>query len=155
EADLVLGGLVESDPKAWEKLARWYVWGTYEMGPGFPMALGANGFVPGPIQVKLQGWDGHGEPRKLSLPLANGSPAERAGKVIAALVPMLAMPGTDAVDHGGKQIADSLIQGVISNLAPIRIAFLATAEGRKRWLDTVQNLETACFFDPGNLSGRE
>ena len=64
EAALVLSGLVETDPDAWQKVADMYLRGSYSpsQNPTFDPASGTwKSHLT--VSFNLQVWDGRGEPR--------------------------------------------------------------------------------------------
>jgi len=61
EAELVVAGLVEQDPTAWQKMADVYVWGQYEEAKADGLA-----FEQTPVTFTLNLWDGSDEVQTLT-----------------------------------------------------------------------------------------
>jgi hypothetical protein len=112
EADLVLSGLVESGSDAPEKVAQWYVWGTYSTG-----TIRTPGTVPQPGQEKpvltawLQLWDGKGATRHVLLSLTNAvSEAAAAARLVESIQPLLGAQNASAAPEGiRRRVSGSLV----------------------------------------------
>lgn len=154
EADLVVRGLAESDPDAWQRVADLYVWGSYRELPGSETA-----FVQTPVELELTLWDGVSPPLRLrektvvsQLPALARRLADRCVDT-ARRVPAVRPPVSPAVR---AEIARSLreqgqrIETAIASYGAQRVAFLQTPEGKT--LARQQRLlsEVACFFAPGD-----
>ena len=159
EADLVLSGLVESESDASEKVAQWYVWGTYSVAstrrPGRQPGLATDEKV---LTAQLQVWDGKNPTRVATVQLTNVAPeAAMAARLAESLQPLLMQARTAGAAAEGirRRISSSLVDHAVGLMAARSTPALDSREGRKQWLDVVQVLETACFFDPGYDQARE
>jgi hypothetical protein len=54
-----------------------------------------------------------------------------------------------------RRVSQSLVARFVEQAASAFNDSLTSPGGRQRWMDLVQVLETACFFDPGNQEARE
>jgi hypothetical protein len=160
EASLVLGGLAETDPDAWEKVADAYLWGTYQGGNNMRFDQQTRRFLTEPyVKIMLHVWDGKDEPRVVNLTITNDvTPAGTAQQAARAAITILDGANTEAPKAGTRQlVAQSLLQRFdeMQRRDPNIAYSLSSPDGRRAWLDAVQVLEAACFFDPGNAAARE
>jgi hypothetical protein len=154
EANLVLSGLAEDDSNAWEKVADRYVWGDARVDDRKTFDWETKNWRDErKLEVKLNVWDGRGEPQVIALTVTNETSEALARELTQAIEPLLRRDGAKPiVDNMRSRISDSLFARY-SGL-PINFWF-DSPEGRRQWLDAVQLLETACFFNPGNAAARE
>ena len=163
EANFILSGLVQADPNAWQKVADNYVWGHYTVNNSQTFVPQSRTWTNGSVvNIILNVWNGRSEPQIVALRRTNSEPATLA-RELAGLAAKLIVRGSNSLAGEGlrKRISDSLVTNALTALQSVRTPFAGTvvyldnADGRRHWLDLIQELETACFFDPGNISARE
>jgi hypothetical protein len=154
EANLVLSGLAESDSNSWEKVADHYVWGDARIDARKIFHQQTREWQDErKLEVKLNVWDGRGEPQVIALTVTNETSGAVARKLARAVQPLLRRDGAKPVlDNVRNRISDSIFARYTG--LPINFSF-NSPEGRRDWFDAVQLLETACFFNPGNAAARE
>jgi hypothetical protein len=154
EANLVLGGLAESDSNAWQKVADHYVWGDYHFFEGKTFDWQTKQWNDeNTLDIKLNVWDGRGEPQTIVLSFTNVASEAVAGQMVKAIDPLFRKDETKPiVENARNRISDSIFAQYDG--LPVNFQF-DTLEGRRQWFDAVQLLETACFFNPGNAAARE
>jgi len=160
EANLVLSGLAESEPDAWEKVADYYVWGSYTFRPSLWFDRQTHQWHRDQlVDVSLDVWDGKNNPHAVTLVVTNeNSPGAIAEQMAQTIAPYLHSNAVGTVIEGVRQgISDSLIHHFDELVRgnPALDVGLNSPEGRRQWLEAVQVLEAACFFDPGNAKARE
>ncbi|MBI2496715.1 MAG: ankyrin repeat domain-containing protein, partial [Opitutae bacterium] len=154
EASLVLTGLTDTDPDAWQKVADTYVWGTFQEEP----AEGAV-FDEVPVTITLQVWNGRGDPQELKWqgPVRTLAEAETAlaSQVLAAAKAGAAGPAEGAAR---QRIAAGLRQRSVEVGQQIGSGgrdFLGAPAGRALFAYGLKLMEAACFFDPLNRELQE
>jgi hypothetical protein len=154
EANLVLSGLAESDSNSWEKVADHYVWGDARVNDQKMFDEQTMGWRDERIMtVKLNVWDGRGEPRIIDLVATNLTSVAVARKLTQAIEPLLRQDKLKPiVENVRGRISDSIF-ALYAGL-PFNFSFNSPA-GRRQWFAAVQLLETVCFFNPGNAAARE
>jgi hypothetical protein len=158
ESELVLSGLAESDPNAWEKVADVYLWGTYSSETRQLFDNQTRRFVPELIlRASLSIWDGSSAPRTLPVALTNAGDADAiAAKLVDALTPSLRKrSGAPAAEGVRRQLSDSLVAQVSREIERANSPSLTELWGRQIWLHVAEIAEAACFFDPANLPAFE
>lgn len=154
EAELIIGGLVESDPAAWQHVADIYIWGSYaeQDAPGLP-------FEKVPVVVTWYVWDGQNDPQTFSETVLV--------KDLPKLVPKITQSGIKAAQslHDHVSINDETrahVAGLLLKRAnEINDRFdnapssYATPQGRIDWRYQANSLDVARFFDPGNQQIQE
>ena len=154
EANLVLGGLAESDSNSWEKVADHYVWGDARINEQKIFDEKTRGWRDErKVDVKLNVWDGKREPQVIAVTWTNETSTVVARELAQAIEPLFRQDETKPiVENVRSRISDAILTRY-SGL-PINFSF-DSPDGRRQWFDAVQLLETACFFDPGNAAARE
>lgn len=154
EASLVLSGLAETDSNAWKKVADHYVWGDAHLDDRKIFDWETREWQDERIlHVKLNIWDGGGEPQVVALILTNETSEVAARELTQAIEPLLQPAGTKPIiENVRNQISDSIFARYKG--LPVNFWF-DSPEGRRQWFDAVQLLETACFFNPANAAARE
>jgi hypothetical protein len=158
EAGLVLSGLAEFDENAWEKVADHFVWGTYETHRSTSSTEGIGGVRTDlRLEARLTVWDGRSQPEILTVTVTNEtSPETVAKRLMQAVIPHLKRAGqVGPADGVRRSIASSLLEGYEKMRRTMPGLDRNSPEARRAWLDAVQMLETACFFDPANSRARE
>jgi hypothetical protein len=154
EAGLVLSGLAESDSNSWEKVADHYVWGDAraDYAKVFDWKT-KNWQDERKLSVKLNIWDGRGEPQVIVLTMTNETAEAVARELVWTIEPLLRKDKSKPIVENARSWISASISARYSGL-PINFWF-DSPEGRRQWFDAVQLLETACFFNPGNAAARE
>jgi hypothetical protein len=154
EASLVLSGLAETDSNAWEKVANHYVWGDAHLDDRKTFDWETKAWQDERIlQVKLNVWDGSGEPQVAALTVTNEASEAVARELTQAIEPLFRPAGTKPIiENIRNQISDSIFAHYKG--LPVDFRFYSP-EDRRQWFDAVQLLETACFFNPANAPARE
>jgi hypothetical protein len=158
ESELVLSGLAEADPDAWEKVAEVYLWGTYNSETRQRFDNQTHRFVPDLIvRASLNVWDGTGEPHMFPVALTNAGDADAvASKLLEALAPSLRKrSGASAGEGVRRQLSDTLVAEVSKEIQRANSPSLTSPEGRQTWMHVAEIAEAACFFDPANLAAFE
>jgi hypothetical protein len=156
EANLVLSGLAESSPDAWEKVADQYIWGSYTVDNQkvFDQTI-RKLRDENRVLVKLNVWDGKTDSHSITLSFTNLALHDVTQQLLSATVPFLHQnPDRKLSENTRQRISESLVGHAIE-MAKGENPYLGTQQGVRNWLAVVQVLETACFFDPGNQIGRE
>ncbi len=159
EADLVLSGLVESGSDGSDNMAQWYVWGTYSNATFWPPKLHSGAFERERVlTAQLHVWDGKNPTRVATVHLTNFvSEAAMAARLVESLPPLTERAQTTGNPEEGirRRVSNSLVEYAMGLIKGQLNPSLNSLEGRKQWLDVVQVLETACFFDPSYDRARE
>lgn len=151
EAELVVCGLVESDPHAWEHLADFYVWGSYGEIESSGVPFG---------QVKVQAtitiWDGHSAPETFTEKGTVTNLPKLSNRIIRQV---LRRAKSHSLDHSLSNTRARVAQELSARTADIQESILQiehnnypniSATWWKRWQYVIQILSVASFFDPGN-----
>jgi|GEM_PF-3953246 len=159
ESELVLEGLVEADPAAWQQVADLYVWGEY-YGISKPVA----GKRVYRIIVRLHLWDGVSVPKSIEeeIPCA---PDGRVSSVellerVNRLVSFVITNAHKRTAQGDfreirREIANSVLRSYDQmTLLPSGSRDSIGWYDADRFESAVRMLETACFFDPDNAKAR-
>lgn len=160
ESSLVLSGLTDTDPDAWQHIADAYVWGTFSEEGRDGMT-----FEDVPVAITVKVWNGTGDPREIKWtgPVKDLDVGEHA---IASQVLALARAGLNGGESKGgerQRLAEDLANqaaGVALQLrqdepfdldskSPPR-AYFESSAGRQQYGYWLRLLEVACFFDPLN-----
>ncbi len=153
EADLAVRGLTENDPDAWQRVADFYVWGSYRELPAPDAA-----FAQTPVEVELTVWDGLTAPRQVKDEAAVADLPALARRLAAQALGM-ARPTTaarPAMAEVRDKIARSMceqgerLEASAASHGEHRDDFLDTSEGQSLARRQRQLFEAACFFAPGN-----
>ena len=158
EASLVLSGLTDTDPDAWQHVADAYVWGTFTEQEASGVA-----FEDVPVTISVQVWSGSGEPRDVSWHGLAKEADAGVGTVVAGVLEAVRAAPRDAprtaaerqrIAQSLRARADQLWQPVLRAQRDWQeiAAFVKTAYGRQLHAYRRRMLETAAFFDP--LNGR-
>ncbi len=152
EAELVVRGLVEADPAAWEHVADYYVWAGFaereSSGVPFPQVV---------VDVTVEIWDGRHQVQALR---DTGCVAElpAMGERLARAVLSVTRHHTGGVANG--QTREKIADRLLAQARAIRQKFTnqyglpdyrATLEARRARRYVVGLLEAACFFTPANV----
>jgi hypothetical protein len=163
EAELVLDGLVQSDPDAWQKVADYYVWAKISL-----TNIPAGGPRPWEkkqmLRFEVNVWDARSQPARLQEgPLeitAGGWPDAQ----VAAFCEQMVRRVLDVARPSPGKPADETVRGQISRLlveaadnisGPSFHPWPDSPENRRQISDLIQTLEMACFLDPQNRDARE
>lgn len=155
EAGMILSGLTEVDPDAWQRVADSYVWGTIE-----EQDSDAKAFEDVPLRLIAQVWSGSGTPTEVKWegPVKT-LPAGLRTLTKGILTAAAAKPATRDVNERTriatdlKKRADEVKKRLQQNQGNNN--FLASATGRQWSSHRLTLLETACFFDPLNRALQE
>jgi hypothetical protein len=156
ESEMILDGIIEAGSGAWGQNADLYVWGTYAV----TNARVAERFESR-LDVVLYLWDGVSQPTVLknSLNMAARAtvPPRQLSDLISRLVGQIVAGARAQLNERDsatfrQQIADSIVKAYVA-MAGRMGSHLALVD-RAKWVQAVQMLETACFFDPGNAEAR-
>ena len=151
EAELVVAGLVEQDPIAWQKVADIYVWGRYEEAKTEGLA-----FEQTPVTFTLNLWDGSDEMQTVTetakvseLPQLKERLVKR---VLAAAQSFKKRPPSETAR---RQVARQLLLRACDILAifkaggtPSSSPLYLTSQGQQLWCYEIKLLATAHFFAP-------
>jgi hypothetical protein len=149
EAELIIGGLVENDPDAWQHVADVYIWGSYaeEEAPGLP-------FEKVPVDATWYVWDGQTDPQTYSETVLEGDLPKLVAKITQS-----GIKAAQSLHHDGSKnvetrahVADLLLERAneINDRFDQAPSSYATPQGRIDWLYQANSLDVACFFDPQN-----
>jgi hypothetical protein len=154
EANLVLSGLAVNDSNSWKKVADHYVWGNAAVADRKYYDFKINQWQDEQkVDVTLNVWDGRSEPQVIILTVTNETSEAVAKQLEQAIKPLFHRDLTRPVaENVRSRISDSILERYTG--LPVNFWF-DSPEGRKQWFDSVQLLETACFFNPGNAAARE
>jgi ankyrin repeat protein len=157
ESELVVAGLTDSDPDAWQQVADWYVWGTFTEGKSEGVA-----FEDAPVTVSAMVWGGAGSPREVRWegPVRN---LDQGLGVLSKGILDLARDRPAAAartDRDRKRVANQLRRRasevkrqIDENENPqggVSRDFSISPEGRNLVRYYGRLLDLACFFDPLN-----
>jgi hypothetical protein len=149
-----LSGLSESDSNSWEKVADQYVWGDARADDQKIFDWKTREWQDErKLSVKLKVWDGRGEPQAIVLTITNNTAEAAARELVRAIETLFRRNQTKSVVEEVRNRISASIYAGYSGL-PMNFWF-DSPEGRRQWFDAVQLLETACFFNPGNIAARE
>ena len=146
EAELVLAGLVEQDPIAWQKVADVYVWGRYEEAKADGVA-----FEQTPVTFTWNVWDG-GDEVQTATETVNVSelPQLKARIIKGVLDKVQSLKKRPPSETARRQVARQLffrsceIEALFRNAQPFHL----TTQGQQLWQYDVNLLATAHFFAP-------
>jgi hypothetical protein len=154
EANLVLSGLAENDSNSWQKVADYYVWGNAAVADRKYYDWKINQWQDEQkVDVTLNVWDGRSEPRVIALSLTNETSEAVAKQLEQAIEPLFHRDLTKPVAENIRSRISDLMLARYTGL-PLNFSF-DLPDSYRQWLDAVQLLETACFFNPGNAGARE
>ena len=146
EAELVLAGLVEQDPIAWQKVADVYVWARYE-----ETKVDGVAFEQTPVTFTLYLWDGGDEVQTTTETVkVSGLPQLKERIVKRVLDRAQSFKKRPASETARRQVAHQLflrsseIEAMFRNAEPLHI----TPQGQQLWQYEVNLLATAHFFAP-------
>ncbi len=167
ESELIVSGLVESDPASWLKVADFYVWGEITAAP-VPDARGQR-LVDRPmmVDIALHVWDGRTEPKTFREPEQVVEPGGWSKDATEALCDRLVRaafpskkPSSSLEPERGfrQQVAQMLVDRadkMTDRRSVPPLVHVPNSPENRRWLsEVVQTLEMACFFDPQNQAAR-
>ena len=151
EASLVLSGLTDTDPDAWQKVADVYVWGSFQEEPIDGMI-----FDDVPVKVVLQISNGASAPQEVQWSGTVKTLPEGiellSGQVIAAARTLVASGGPAQPDARRRIAADLQKRAaeIGRQIAQGGPQFPASIAGQLLFTYRMKLLEVACFFDPLN-----
>ena len=151
EAELVVYGLVESDPDAWENLADFYIWGSYEEieSSGVP-------FERVKVKAAITIWDGHSEPETFTKTATVAGLSKLSNQIIRTVT---ARTKAYSRRPRGDDIRAQVAQSLLARASDIQKLIIQTEHDNypnisttwwKRRQYTIQILSIASFFDPSN-----
>lgn len=158
ESELVLAGLTDTDPDAWQKVADVYVWGSFQEHAADGVA-----FPEVPVTIVVNVWSGGGDPREVRWDgkagdLDRGVP-DLAGRVLAeARGARLEAGRTDAdrrrisawLAARAEEVRVQIDRNANAPTGGTHSNFFASPAGVRLWRHRVRLLEVACFFDALN-----
>ena len=151
ETELAVLGLVENEPNAWQKIADFYVWGSYREveSSGIP-------FDRVTVEATVTIWDGTGKPKQFSDKGTVSKLSDLSNKLISNIVEYT-RSSPDKIPQANIR---SKIAGNISERARdiqelvLQIDYDNYPNISKTWYKrrqyAIQLLSVACFFDPAN-----
>ena len=143
EAGLVMAGLVEQDPAAWQKVADVYVWGQYEEAKADGLA-----FEQTPVTFTLSLWDGSDEVQTLTETVKVSELPQLKERLIKRMLDVAQSfkkrPPSETARH---QVARQLLLRAC-DIQALPKPSGETAQGRQLWEYEVKLLATAHFFAP-------
>ncbi len=152
EAQLVVLGLVDTNPKAWQRVADMYVWGSYkeEKSPGLS-------FDQVPVSMTITLSNGRSELKEITKRVKVGRLSE-ALKDIAREILLFA--GKKSSSGTGPESKSDVAMKLLDRAREIEISFDGYGRGNQEFLGSnlgkslrrnlIETLEVARFFDPGN-----
>jgi hypothetical protein len=154
EASLVLSGLAETDSNSWQKVADHYIWGDARVNDQKFFDWNTKDWRDErKLDVKLNVWDGRGEPQIIALTVTNETSEALAKELTKAIEPLLRRDRTKPIV---ANVRDRISDSIFAQYSGLPVNFwFDSPEGRRQWFDAVQLLETACLFNPGNTAARE
>jgi ankyrin repeat protein len=158
ESELVIAGLTDSDPEAWQRVADFYVWGTFSEGNSEGIA-----FDKVPVNISVQVWNGAGAPRDVRWE-GMVRDLEQGLTSISSNVLSLTQerpPAAERTDSDRKRVVTELkkrakdIQIKIYESShptgqTVSADFLTSPAGRNLTAYYRRLLDIACFLDPLN-----
>jgi hypothetical protein len=163
EAELVFGGLAQSDSEAWKKLADCYVW-TDLVVSNLPAKFWGGPTPKRTVTLAVYIWDGHEIPKLIQegpLPLNAGGWADSD---VAALCERAAGRALPSAKPNPNLLFDNAVRQKLSEMMLDRAgriggfgfqAWPDTPENRRQLSDLICTLEIACFLDPQNRAAQE
>jgi len=152
EAELVLAGLVEQDPTAWQKVADVYVWGQYEEVRPSDFA-----FIDTPVSFTLNLWDGSSEVKTITETAKVSELPQLKERIIQHMLATAQSFKKQAVaDNARRQVAKQLLSRANEiqilfkpeSQTYLAASFKDTEEGKQLWHYQLRLLTTAHFFAP-------
>lgn len=164
EAALVLAGFTEDGPGAWRSIADTYVWGTLKKLAGG--SIGGETITDARTpEITLEAWDGKRTPVRFteeSKPVGRANfpqaMTERARRLAGRVAELALHPRAGESEEAQRvQVARGLVQAAeeLEKSKAYNADSFANVEGQRHYLNLVQTLEAACFFDPQNASALE
>ncbi len=147
EADLVVGGLVEADANAWQKVADLFVWGDFaEDKVGNDVS-----FEQTPVKATMNIWDGHGEIQTFAetgtVAQLKGLKQKLAAHLADAIKAYHKQAPADAVRH--KVARELVMRGTdIEGRFTSSPALFRTQDGQRLWRQALNMYVAARFFEP-------
>lgn len=143
EAELVLAGLVEQDPDAWQKVADVYVWGQFE-----EITPNVFSFDETPVKFTLNWWDGSGDVQSLTETVKVSELPHLQERLRDQILAAAKSFKKQAVSQGVRhQVARQLFSRANDIHAMPRPPG-ETEQGKQLWQYEVKLLTTAHFFAP-------
>lgn len=152
ESELVLAGLVEQDPAAWQKVADIYVWGRYE-----EVKPGQFTFQDTPVRFTLSIWDGSAEIKTIT----QTAKVSELPQLKERLVEQILRAARRYKKHPiGEEVRHQVSRQLLLRACNIQTLFkpeaytfppsslLDTKQGQQLWRYQVKLLTTAYFFSP-------
>lgn len=149
ESGLVLAGLTDTNPEAWQQVADVYLWGEFT-------EEGAEGtiFDEVPVTITLQIWAGGESAREVKgRATVKTLDADLEALARQMLAEVTAIPADGARIAGGRQkmaAALALRASQVGHQIGSNHTFIQSAAGRQLHNYRQRLLEIACFFDPLN-----
>ncbi|MEA3209373.1 MAG: hypothetical protein QOE70_2430 [Chthoniobacter sp.] len=164
ESGLVAGGFAEDPGSSWRSVADVYLWGS--------LVPRRSGDIDGEAvwdahtpEITLTVWDGTLSPVRF---IEEGEPLARrdfdqavgaqAHRLAATLVRYARGAKGGAVDEAERRLVSRALFRVAEEMVDAKTSeegSLQQPEGRRFFLNLVQTLEVACFFDPQNRAAHE
>lgn len=151
ESELVALGLVESDPDSWEKLADYYVWGSYEEvnSSGLP-------FKEVPVKATITIWNGLNQPIVFNETETVSDLSSLSENIINKIIDLSQAKSTASTQTSLRsQIAQDLTerardtQEFVLQIEDDNYPNISNTWWKRRQY-SIQLLSTASFFDPDN-----
>ncbi len=146
EAELVLAGLVEQDPIAWQKVADVYVWGRYEEANVNNVA-----FEQTPVTFTWNLWDGGDEVQTAAETVKVLELPQLKARIVKQILDRAQSfkkrpPSETARRQVARQLffRSSEVEAMFRNAQPLHL----TPQGQQLWQYQVNLLATAHFFTP-------
>lgn len=156
ESEMVVDGIIEAGEESWRRTADLYVWGTYSV---------TNARVAGKftrqMNIILNFWDGVSRPTVLDKQINLSSmretlPADVMNSLISEFTQqVLAKARLQRNDQGSAEVRQKIAASIVKAYAAMTSRGSNLGFGdKKKFVQAVHMLETACFFDPDNAEAR-
>jgi hypothetical protein len=164
EAALVLAGFTDDRPGAWLGIADTYVWGTLKKrsSGSFDGEPITDAWTP---EIALNAWDGKLTPvrfiedsERVGRPKFSQAVTERARRLAGRVADFALHPRAGAPDEAQRVlVARGLVSAAedLENSKSFKAESFVNVEGQHHFLNLVQTLEAASFFDPQNAAAME
>lgn len=164
EIELALSGLAEDESGKWKNIADFYLWGSLQWKSAGSID-GETIYDAHTPEVTLNGWDGRLSPIRF---VESGEEVERAQyeNAVKKQARRLAMsfgrflngPSSgETDDEARRRISSALLEEAEkqAHSTTHKENYISEPEGRRHFINLIQTLEAACFFDPENRAARE
>ena len=158
ESNLVLAGLTDSDPDAWQHVADAFVWGSFAEEPADGVA-----FDDVPVKISVLVWTGTGDPREIAWRGAVRDLSTGVQTVTSQVAEFTRAAPTNVVrGNHERELIGQLFQKRLKEVwqpitakyrqYPDQETYFKTPQGRQALAYRRRLLQTASFFEPLNAS---